>query len=108
MDIVLVARRQPSLGLFGFVGSVIFHGDMDVEVVARSGVLFLQERQKSLRPIAFVAFTDNEIADHIVCGKELGCNVASEIMGLALQSESRPDAPIRRIGKAGFFGHRAE
>ena len=51
---------QPCLNLFGFVGGVVVHDDMNVEIIWNIGVNLLQKRQKFLRPVALVALADDK------------------------------------------------
>ena len=72
MRMISGTAGQPGLDRLGFVGGVIVHGDVDVEVVGRAGVDFLEEGQELLRPLAFVTFADDESTGYVERGEERG------------------------------------
>ena len=53
-------RGQISLDLGGFVGRVIIHDDMDVEVVGNRPVDLLKEVEELGCPVPLVALADDE------------------------------------------------
>ncbi len=70
MDLVAWAPRQPSLDLLCFVGRVVIHDDVDVEVFRHAGVYFLEEGEEFFRPMTLVTFADDKSAGHIEGGEE--------------------------------------
>ena len=72
--------RQPRLDQFGFVGGVVIHDDMDIEIGGHAGVDFLQKRQKFLGSVALVTLADDKAGGNIQGREQRGRSMANVIM----------------------------
>ena len=51
---------EPSPDLGGFVGGIVIHDDMDIELIRDFCIDLLEEVQELGRPMALVAFADDQ------------------------------------------------
>ena len=51
---------EPCLDLWGFVGGIVIHDDMDIELFRDLSIDFLEEVQELGRSVTLVAFADDE------------------------------------------------
>jgi hypothetical protein len=51
---------EPRLNLWGFVGGIVIHDDMDIEPFGDLSIDLFEEVQELGRPVTLVAFTDDE------------------------------------------------
>src|SRR5512132_3845725 len=63
---------EPRLYLWGFVGGIVIHDDMDIERFGDSSIDFFEEVQEFGRPVTLVAFADDEPRGDIECSKQRG------------------------------------
>jgi hypothetical protein len=51
---------EPRLNLWGFVGGIVIHDDMDIEFFGDLSIDLFEEVQELGRPVTLVAFADDE------------------------------------------------
>ena len=85
VHMVMWPPRQPGLDLLCFVRGVVIHDNVDIKVVCHAQIDLLQESQKLLRPMTFVALTDDETCGDIERRKQRRGAMADVIMGLAFR-----------------------
>lgn len=76
--------RQPCSYERGFVGRVIVHNDVDVEIGRKVGIDLLEEVEKLDRAMPLVAFADDEAGSDIECREQRGRAAADLGVGLTL------------------------
>ncbi len=81
---VMWPARQPGSDQRSFVGRVIVHDDVDVEVGRHLRVDLLEEVEELGRPVPLVAFADDEARGDIECRKQRGRAVADVAVGATL------------------------
>ena len=69
---VMRPAGEPRLDLGSFVGGIVIHDDMDIEPFRNLSIDLFEEVQELGRPVALVAFADNEARGHVECGKQRG------------------------------------
>src|SRR6478672_33007 len=63
---------EPRLNLWGFVGGIVIHDDMDIESVGDLSIDLSEEVQEFGRPVTLVAFANDEPRGDIECGEQRG------------------------------------
>src|SRR5213079_2794100 len=63
---------EPRLNLWGFVGGIVIHDDMDIEPFGDLSIDLFEEVQELGRPVTLVAFADDEPRGDIECCKQRG------------------------------------
>src|SRR6266498_4544269 len=63
---------EPCLNLWGFVGGIVIHDDMDIEPFGDLSIDLFEEVQELGRPVTLVAFADDEPRGDIECCKQRG------------------------------------
>src|SRR6266508_669576 len=63
---------EPRLNLWGFVGGIVIHDDMDIEPFGDLSIDLFGEVRELSRPMTLVAFADDEPRGDIECGKQRG------------------------------------
>src|SRR6266508_2788922 len=61
---------EPCLNLWGFVGGIVIHDDMDIEPFGDLSIDLFKEVQELGRPVTLVAFADDEPRGDIECCKQ--------------------------------------
>ena len=78
--------RQPCFDFFCFVGGVIVHDDVDIQISRDPNVNLLQESQKLFRPMTFVALADDEARSNVKSDKQGRGALADLIMCLTFRN----------------------
>ncbi len=69
---------EPRFSLWGFVGGMIIHDDMDIESFRDLSIDFFEEVQEFGRPVTLIAFADDNLCGDIERGKPLGTTMPHE------------------------------
>src|SRR5262245_47786651 len=69
---IMRPTSEPRLDLGCLVGGVVVHDDMDIKAFRNLSIDFFEELQELDRPVAFVAFADDEPRGDIERGKQRG------------------------------------
>src|SRR5215467_182132 len=68
VDMIMRPAGEPRLNLWGFVGGIVIHDDMDIDL----SIDLFEEVQEFGRPVTLVAFADDKPRGDIKCGKQRG------------------------------------
>src|SRR5580693_1575384 len=69
---IMRPASEPRLNLWGFVGGIVIHDNVDIESFGDLRIDLFEEVQELGRPVALVAFADDEPRGNIECGKQRG------------------------------------
>ena len=86
MDMIRGPPGEPRLDLFGFVGCIVVHHDVNIEAIRNPAIDLFQEIQELLCPVAFVEFADNKPRSDVEGRKQRSGSMADIIMCLALRN----------------------
>ena len=84
VDVIVGPPRQPRLDRGGFVGRVVVHDDMDVEVLGDAGINLLEEVEELPGSMPPVALADDEAGGDVEGSEQGGRPVPDIGMGAPL------------------------